>query len=456
MKECIEIIKKLFLENSDYKDIFHDIVVNLCLKSNSNFAAIFIKDNSGKLILYSFYTKEKRNKISQQIEFNNLKEMENFFSKFQENQIINIDSEPKSYLIYEKYKNKNDELILDTVRMIKIIINEMKRKENEKRLQELKTLLDKSRDIFYIVNKNGIIEYINERVRDYGYTPNEIIGRTPFEFANPQYLNYLTKAFKKAFRIKKTAQKLEYQLLKKDGTPFDVEQRSEIIFDEKGNPIKIVGTVRDISEEKKMLKKIHESESLLSQIFENARDIIYVKDLNENYLRVNKSFIKFFGFKKYEDALSKRDDELFDEETAKSIWKEDEEVKNGKVLSIVRERNTKKGKIIIHSIRVPIKDNNGQVKYILGIVRDITKLTKLQQRLAASKLTKDMSQKLSVLAHDINNILGVITGYASMVELGIKKHKELLREIKVINKSAKKISKMISSFRKKVTKTNIS
>lgn len=457
MNECVEIIKKLFLQNIEHHNIIKDILKNLITRTSSSIVAVAIKNDNGKINLIAEYNNKEYRYFSKPLIFNNVSELSKQYSKYGNIKVKSLKNGPTIFIIIggKKCPETAIEIISNVTRMIQIVISEMKRKENEEKLIELKSLLDRSRDIFYIVNKNGIIEYINERVKDYGYTQSEIIGKTPFEFANPQYLNYLSKAFKKAFLTGKTSQKLEYQLKRKDGTFFDVEQRSEMVFDKNGKPSKIVGTIRDITEEKIMLKKLYESESLLSKIFENARDIIYIKDTNENYIRVNKAFLKFFGFKKYDEALSKKDDELFDKETAQAIWREDEEVKKGKVLSVIRERQTKNKKVVIHSIRIPLKDENGKVKYIIGIVRDITQITKLQQKLAAIKITEDMSKRLSTLAHDINNILGVITGYASMVELGIKKHKKLLNEIKIINKSAKKISKMIQSFRRKASKISI-
>lgn len=455
MIECEIILKKLFIEKKKIGDIFQYTFKKFSEISGYNFIAAGKKKDDGTLIIKAIYNKGYFQYNDEYLFFRDLNEIRKKFNiDYQIYENIYKDYPQTVIIIPENKSTINSESFKKFVQIINILISEEERSKNEEHLSELKKMLDNSRDIFYILNDKAIIEYVNERVRDYGYTPDEIIGKRSYNFAHPDDVAMLRESVKKAFMTKKTSPKLVYRLLKKDGSYFYVEQRSEIYRKKDGKFI-IVGNVRDITQEKNLIDELYKKNYILNQIFDNAKDIIYIKDLNENYVRVNKAFLKFFGLKKYEEALSKKDNELFDEETAIKIWEEDKIVMKGKMLSVIRERKTKTKNAIIHSIRVPLKDKYGKIEYILGIVRDITDIVKLQRHAAAIKIQEEINKALSYFAHDINNILSIITGYTSMAELETGKNIELLKQLRIINKSAQRIAHLIKKFRKKTQKISI-
>ena len=57
------------------------------------------------------------------------------------------------------------------------------------------------------------------------------------------------------------------------------------------------GIIIDITERKQAEKSLSENEERYGSLFENTNDIVYVHDLEGNYISVNKAAEKIFGYR---------------------------------------------------------------------------------------------------------------------------------------------------------------
>jgi len=73
----------------------------------------------------------------------------------------------------------------------------------------------------------------------------------------------------------------------------------------------------------------------------------------------------------------------------------------------------------------------------------------LEREITLVKAKENIEKASSQFSHDLNNILSIITGYTSLIEEEILKSKGMLKEIKEIKKSVKKIISVTKQFRKK-------
>ncbi|PIS47895.1 MAG: hypothetical protein COT17_01055 [Elusimicrobia bacterium CG08_land_8_20_14_0_20_51_18] len=317
----------------------------------------------------------------------------------------------------------------------------------EKSEKSFRELIENTRNIIYVVNKNGIIEYMNKRVQDYGYKKEEVVGHSVAEFAHPEDKIFVMKAFKKAMRTGKTANSLRYRILKKDGTFFQGDQKSSLIL-EKGKAIKIIGAIRDVTEQSRTQRELMENRELLDKIFNSAKDAIFVKDFKGFYVKGNKACGDIFGLKP-ENIPGVRDEDFCPPELAAQISENEKEVLAGKTTVTTRESVIRGKKRVYNVIRSPLKAENGEIKFILGITRDISKLRKLESELALMKAREKIKLMTSDLSHDINNTLATISGYADLISEALPGNLELEKEFKIIQKATKKAARIINSFRKK-------
>jgi len=119
-------------------------------------------------------------------------------------------------------------------------------------------------------------------------------------------------------------------------------------------------------------KKLKESEEKFRAITQSAIDAIFIKNLESKYIYVNPAMEKLFD-SPAENLIGKTDIQLFGETEGKSIIELDEIVLNGEV--VVKEYNKTVNKKVysFHTIKVPLKNSEGEIIGLCGIARDMTK-----------------------------------------------------------------------------------
>ncbi len=143
---------------------------------------------------------------------------------------------------------------------------------------------------------------------------------------------------------------------------------------------KLLGNIAD--------RKYNESEiayerNSLKTLFEAIPDLVWMKDLKGVYLSCNSHYEDFIGIKEAE-LIGKTDYDFLDKYIADSYTFYDMKViESDKTLSYEEDvsyaHNNQKA--TLHTTKVPMYNNNGQIYAVLGISRDITDMKKIQKEL---------------------------------------------------------------------------
>jgi PAS domain S-box-containing protein len=163
--------------------------------------------------------------------------------------------------------------------------------ENALRASEEKyrNIFETVQDAYYEASPEGIILNISPAIENISkgqFTRDDLIGK-PFVlfYSDPDVKN----TFYINLMIHGRVNDYELTLLNKDGSVVPVAITSTLVFDIEGNPLKIIGSIRDISERKIVEEMVRTSEDkyrrdlvLLNSIFESPIDII-VFSLDTNY-----------------------------------------------------------------------------------------------------------------------------------------------------------------------------
>ena len=129
-------------------------------------------------------------------------------------------------------------------------------------------------------------------------------------------------------------------------------------------------------------RRYAEEVRLLRTVIDNSPDWFFVKDRHHRFRLINQGFADLLG-RRPEECIGKNDLELgFPEEMVKGnrekdipgYWTDDQQVMDrGKPLINPYEPATLAGKNrVFHTIKTPIRDDDGQVWGLLGMVRDVT------------------------------------------------------------------------------------
>ncbi|HBW23074.1 MAG: hypothetical protein A2X28_04590 [Elusimicrobia bacterium GWA2_56_46] len=317
----------------------------------------------------------------------------------------------------------------------------LQRKLAEERLRESeekhKAIINASQDITYTINLDGRLTYISRQVCAYGYSPRGIIGRHVLEFAHPDDRYLLAQALSRAVKTGSTPPILHYRLKKKDGSYFHAEQKSGVMTKD-GKPFMFSGVIRDVTERDQLRNKVVEDRETLRMIFDTATDAIFIKDQEGRYLKTNKACAAMFGLSPQQLA-GKTDFDVFPKKTAETAREEDREtMSTGKSMFTNKEIELAGQRRVLYEAKTPLKDANGAVTGVLGIARDITELKKLEAELVRTKAVEAVNRVARPAAHDFNNILAAINGYAVLIMETLKTGNPVKPEIAQIMNAVKR------------------
>ena len=209
----------------------------------------------------------------------------------------------------------------------------------------------------------------------------------------------------------------------------------------------------------KRLEELRESEAFLKNIVDNIPAMVFVKDAAElRYVAFNKAGEELLGYSS-EELLGRNDHDFFPEEQATFFIQKDREVlAKGELLEIPEEviKTRHGGDRILRTKKIPLFDNQGKARYLLGIAEDITDRKRLEEQLLQSQKIEAIGQLAGGVAHDFNNILMVIMGYGAMLKREMipeDPHREKVEQIlEASEKAAQLTSGLLAFGRKQVMK----
>lgn len=123
------------------------------------------------------------------------------------------------------------------------------------------------------------------------------------------------------------------------------------------------------------------NESFLNTLIENLPEMIFVKDQNHRFVRINKVTEDIVGISRKE-LLGKTDHDFFPKEQADHFVRKDDEVFRSRGLIVVTEEKigTNANVRWLHTKKIVIEGADGQ-RYLLGISQDITERKKMDEEL---------------------------------------------------------------------------
>ena len=201
---------------------------------------------------------------------------------------------------------------------------------------------------------------------------------------------------------------------------------------------------------------LRESESRYRLLLQNVNDAVYVHSISPEgpgrFLEVNDEACRMLGYTREEFLKMSISDIDVSEQTSRVPDILDKQFKDGHAMFETEER-AKDGR------RIPVEVNARIFEFqnkpcVLAVVRDISERNKLQAQLNQAQKMESVGRLAGGVAHDFNNMLGVILGHAELAMEGVEPAFPVHADLEEIQKAAQRsvdLTRQLLAFARRQT-----
>ena len=274
----------------------------------------------------------------------------------------------------------------------------------------LHPVLEDAPDLIYTLSPDGTILSVNRAAEQlFGYSKDEVVGRSAFDLIYPADLEDVKSGFAEAMARKDSdVRLLEFRVVTKSGEVRHLEVNRRLIL-ENGEVVRSEGIARDVTERKVLEDRLR----MYKEIITNSSDAVVILDAEGRYLEQNPAHEKLMGFSD-EDLAGKTPaihagDELFGKIFHSLI-------ESGSFRDEVTSRTKDGTPIDVELLVFCVKDDSGELLCHVAFARDITERKREEVRRRARQQVREQVWKM----RDANEIDNVLTAIRDGIEtLGI-------------------------------------
>jgi PAS domain S-box-containing protein len=250
------------------------------------------------------------------------------------------------------------------------------RRRVENRTETIRATLESTKDGILVVDERGKITAFNEKFGELWGIPESILASRD----ESKVMSYLSSQSMAPERFHlRVAELYAHPNEQSDDA---VELKDGRIFERHSHPQRVrgrnVGRVwgfRDITERKQAELALMQERQLLRTLMDNLPDLIYFKDRESRFTRINLAHAKAFRLSEPVQALGKTDFDFFTDEHARQAFTDEQEIiRTGQPMVGKEEKETwPDGHVTWASTtKMPLRDAQGNILGTFGVSRDIS------------------------------------------------------------------------------------
>jgi two-component system cell cycle sensor histidine kinase/response regulator CckA len=210
----------------------------------------------------------------------------------------------------------------------------------------------------------------------------------------------------------------EFRIIRKDGSTRYVRGDAIEVVDASGKPIRMYGILSDVTEQKYAEQAFRENEERHRAIIQSAIDGFLQLDEDGRLLEVNETYQRMSGYSA-DELLEMRIADLEASETAAEVAARISALKTQGEGRFESRHRRKDGSVFDVEVSVQYRPEEGG--RIVAFLHDITarkqaaeERARLQGQLQQAQKMESVGRLAGGVAHDFNNMLGVILGHAEI------------------------------------------
>ena len=295
------------------------------------------------------------------------------------------------------------------------------RKRVQEEMARMSALMTEGQEIahvgsFEFVAATGSTVWSPEEFRIYGLDP---LGPAPTykemlaKCYLPEDARRLHETFAAAMQAKGVYD-LEHRIIRPDGSVRWVHDRAHPHLDDRGNVVRYVGATLDITDRKRAEEAVASAHQQLQSIIDNTTSMVYACDLEERFVLANTALAVLLKTTP-EQMIGKRRREFMPQADADAHEADDRKViAAGRAVEFEEYSELQGRSITWWSTKFPLRDAQGRIYGVAGIVTDISARKQAEEALAlknaqlqalfdysaASLVLFDAKPPYTVLAHN--------------------------------------------------------
>ncbi len=341
--------------------------------------------------------------------------------------------------------------------------------------EKYKNILETMEEGLLEINLNDTIIFVNNAVcKLLGYEPDEMMGMNTRRLHTPEVFNHMYLIYKNIYETGKPEFLMDYEVIRKDGSVRIHQANASARRNSAGGIVGFCTLARDVTERRKAEHALRQKEEALrlteakyKMIAENVNDVIWTIDFKLTITFISPSIFQLTGFLPEEILHSPARGIMTQESFAlvESLLREEldneksrDDPNRSRTLEL--ELMRKGGSTIwVEASATFTRDSDLVAREILGVARDISERKRaekekaeLEDQLLQAKKMESVGRLAGGVAHDFNNMLGVILGYSELIRTQLPKNSPILAEIMEIERAAsrsKEITSQLLAFSRK-------
>lgn len=348
--------------------------------------------------------------------------------------------------------------------LVVLLSNIIKRIKLEKMLrsneERLKAILETVPDGIVVLDNEGKITFANAAAEEIlGLSLDNITKRT---YNDPKWrisamdgspVNEDDLPFARVKKSGKPVFNAEHSIQHPDGNNVYLSINAAPLFRAKGDFSGVIASMSDITARVQTQKALAESQNRFNMFMKYLPGYAYIKDMSGRYIYVNNRFSTAMKTQA-DQIIGKLNNEVWTDINSKQFSSNDNAVlEKGHSLNFEETLTIDGEDRVFVSYKFPMPSEDGSL-LLGGISIDITEQKKLEAQLQHAQKMEAVGTLAGGVAHDFNNILTAIIGYAHLCLMKISEDSQIRKNIEQIieagQKAATLTQRLLAFSRKQV------
>lgn len=208
----------------------------------------------------------------------------------------------------------------------------------------------------------------------------------------------------------------------------------------------VVLTLIDINGLKAAEDAVFRERFLLNSLMDSVPDLIYFKDAEGRFVRVNKAMAAHLGIADPSEAAGKRAGDFRSEMAARAFDELDQAALAGEAQLYRQERHDEgDGRASwFMSTRQPLRDREGQVVGVLSVARDVTDQKRAEDEIRMAVKRRD--EFLAILSHELRNPLAALVNAAMLLRHSDANPAIVAQGLNVMERQSRQMTRLLDDL----------